>query len=73
MTSKIVKNTDVLIVGGGPVGTVLNLLLNRCGVSNLLIEKRPSLSNKPRAHYISNRSMEGMLYNKLFKKYFKKI
>lgn len=41
-------NTSVLIVGGGPAGLTLSLLLSRLGVSHMLIDRRPDTSNHPR-------------------------
>lgn len=49
----------VLIVGGGPVGLTLALHLQRLGVPSLVCEKRERIDELPKAHYISNRSMEG--------------
>lgn len=53
-----VEETDVLIVGGGPVGMMMGLLLARGGVRSLIVEKRPGLHQMPQAHFISTRSME---------------
>ncbi len=41
-------NTSVLIVGGGPAGLTLSLLLSRLGVSHVLVDRRPDTSNHPR-------------------------
>ncbi|KDP26758.1 hypothetical protein JCGZ_17916 [Jatropha curcas] len=56
-------NTDdsilpVLIVGAGPVGLVLSLLLTKLGVKCAILEKNKAFSNHPQAHFINNRSME---------------
>ncbi|KAK1938641.1 FAD binding domain containing protein [Babesia divergens] len=51
-------DTCVLIVGAGPVGVTLQLLLSRLGVPCLLAERNTLPRSHPRAHYISNRSME---------------
>lgn len=48
----------VLIVGSGPVGTTLYLLLSRMRIPSLLVEKNTVSRSHPRAHYLSNRSME---------------
>lgn len=39
--SKTLKrtNTDVVIVGGGPVGMVMSSMLNSFGVRNVVLEK----------------------------------
>ncbi|MFE6664851.1 FAD-dependent monooxygenase [Streptomyces sp. NPDC057697] len=50
--------TPVLIVGGGPVGLTLSILLSRYGVDHLLAEARPGTSRHPKARGISARSME---------------
>ena len=41
-------NTSVLIVGGGPAGLTLSLLLSRLGVPHILVDRRPDTSNHPR-------------------------
>lgn len=48
----------VLIVGGGPVGLTARALLERWGVSTLLVEKRTELSPFPRSRLVNVRSME---------------
>ncbi|KAF5184041.1 2,4-dichlorophenol 6-monooxygenase-like [Thalictrum thalictroides] len=48
----------VLIVGAGPVGLVLSILLTRLGVKCCLLEKTKTFSQHPQAHFINNRSME---------------
>ncbi|MFC0543453.1 FAD-dependent monooxygenase [Kutzneria chonburiensis] len=50
--------TDVLIVGGGPVGLTARALLARWGVRTLLVEKREKLSPFPRSRLVNVRSME---------------
>nr|PVC49911.1 mono-oxygenase [Theileria orientalis] len=50
--------TSVLIVGSGPVGITLNLLLSRMRIPSILVDKHPVPRKHPRAHYLSNRSME---------------
>ncbi|KAK1444179.1 TRK system potassium uptake protein [Babesia gibsoni] len=51
-------DTGVLVVGAGPVGVTLQLLLGRLGIPSLLAERNTMPRSHPRAHYISNRSME---------------
>lgn len=56
-------NTDnsilpVLIVGAGPVGLVLSILLTKLGVKCAVLEKNRAFSRHPQAHFINNRSME---------------
>lgn len=50
--------TPVLIVGGGPAGLTLSLLLSRHGVPSLLVDKRTRPSTLPRARGIHARAME---------------
>ncbi|KAH7833381.1 hypothetical protein Vadar_005755 [Vaccinium darrowii] len=48
----------VLIVGAGPVGLVLSILLTKLGVKCAVLEKSTTFSKHPQAHFINNRSME---------------
>ncbi|KAJ3678152.1 hypothetical protein LUZ60_001955 [Juncus effusus] len=48
----------VLIVGAGPVGLVLSMLLTKFGVKCAVLEKSLSFSRHPQAHFINNRTME---------------
>ncbi|MCL7033717.1 hypothetical protein MKW94_010360 [Papaver nudicaule] len=48
----------VLIVGAGPVGLVLSILLTKLGVKCAVMEKSSNFSQHPQAHFINNRSME---------------
>ncbi|GFE52671.1 phenol 2-monooxygenase-like protein isoform X1 [Babesia ovis] len=56
--SVLKTDTCVLVVGAGPVGVTLQLLLSRIGVPCLLAERNTLPRSHPRAHYVSNRSME---------------
>lgn len=51
-------NTDILIVGAGPVGLASALLLEKQGLNSLIVERREGLHIAPQAHVISSRSME---------------
>lgn len=51
-------SVPVLIVGAGPVGLVLSILLAKLGIKSLLLEKRSSFLQHPQAHFINNRTME---------------
>ncbi|MGG7569895.1 FAD-dependent monooxygenase [Streptomyces sirii] len=51
-------DTEVLIVGGGPVGLTARALLERWGVRVLLVEKHRRLSPFPRSRLVNVRSME---------------
>jgi 2,4-dichlorophenol 6-monooxygenase len=48
----------VLIVGGGGSGLAASLFLSDLGVRSLLVERHPSTSVVPKAHYVNQRSME---------------
>ena len=50
--------TQVLIVGAGPVGLITGLLLDRLGVDFLIVERRKGLHQAPQAHVISSRTLE---------------
>lgn len=50
--------TPVLIVGGGPVGLTLSILLSEQGADHLLVEAHQATSRHPKARGISARSME---------------
>src|SRR5437762_13592784 len=51
-------NTDVLIVGGGPVGLTLAIDLGRRGVRCALIEARPAPEFLPKMERCNARTME---------------
>ena len=48
----------VLIIGGGAAGLASSLLLSRLGVETLLVERRPTTSELPKAHILNQRTME---------------
>jgi putative polyketide hydroxylase len=48
----------VLIVGGGPIGLTISLLLSHHGVRSLLVEQHPGTSIYPKARVINARTME---------------
>ncbi|MEM9408559.1 MAG: FAD-dependent monooxygenase [Acidobacteriota bacterium] len=52
------NDTDVLIVGAGPVGLCCSRLLSRMGVRNRVVERRTGLHTAPQAHVVSARSVE---------------
>lgn len=54
----IMKNTPVLIVGGGPVGLSMALALARQNIRSIIIERQSGLSTHPRARGVSMRTME---------------
>ena len=50
---------DCLIIGAGPVGLSMSLLLARKGVSSVVVEKsKPDNVSHPQGHIINMRSME---------------
>lgn len=51
-------DTDVVIVGAGPVGLTAALLLGSLGVRVCLVEKNPSTSTHPRGHVVNARTVE---------------
>ncbi|WP_163569349.1 FAD-dependent monooxygenase [Fodinicola feengrottensis] len=55
---RLPSTTPVLVVGGGPVGLTLSILLSAQGVDHLLVEARTGSSRHPKARGISARSME---------------
>jgi 2-polyprenyl-6-methoxyphenol hydroxylase-like FAD-dependent oxidoreductase len=60
MASSQALSTDVLIVGGGPVGLALANELGMRGISALLIEQHDRVGSQPRAKTTNVRSMEHM-------------
>ena len=51
-------DTDVLIAGGGPVGTALSIELARRGVSSIVLERRSTLHNIPKGQNLTQRTGE---------------
>src|SRR5271163_3141829 len=51
-------DVPVLIVGGGGAGLTASNILARLGVNSLLVERHPSTSHLPKAHYLNQRTME---------------
>jgi 2-polyprenyl-6-methoxyphenol hydroxylase-like FAD-dependent oxidoreductase len=49
---------EVLIIGAGPTGLMLGLLLNRLGVKFRIIDENPRPAKESRAIAIQARSME---------------
>lgn len=52
------QNTEVLIIGGGPVGMSLAADLNYRGVKCILVEKKLDTTRMPKATLVNVRSME---------------
>lgn len=58
MTDAREIHVPVLIVGGGASGLSASLFLSDLGIESLLVERHPSTSELPKAHYVNQRSME---------------
>ncbi len=56
--SKKLLHVPVLIIGAGPVGLTLSLLLSKYGIRSHIIEKETEIIDHPRAHFINTRTME---------------
>lgn len=52
------RNARVLIVGAGPVGQLAALLLSKHSVPCLLVDKRETTHNAPKAHAVNPRTLE---------------
>src|SRR5258708_20332892 len=52
------REVDVVICGGGPVGLTSSIQLARFGIGTLLIERRDGVSTLPRARGIMSRTVE---------------
>lgn len=50
--------TQVLIVGAGPVGQMAALLLARQGVESIVIDRRATRLTAPKAHAVNSRTLE---------------
>ena len=49
---------EVLVVGAGPCGMMMSLLLAKYGVRSRLLERRESLASVPRAHAVNGKTLE---------------
>ena len=58
MTRSSRSHDAVVIVGAGPVGSILALELARHGVPSVLIERSTGVSRHPKMDYVNARSME---------------
>ena len=52
------EETDVLVIGGGPVGLAMAAELSYRGINTILIEKKPTTSDLAKAVAVNSRSME---------------
>jgi len=53
-----IEDAPVLIVGAGPVGLSMALLLGRFGIRSVIVERRRGLSAHPRARFVNARTRE---------------
>ncbi len=60
MSNTLPATTDVLIVGGGPVGLALAVELGQRGVRAVLVERNMEVGQQPRAKTTNVRTMEHM-------------
>lgn len=52
------RQTSVFIVGGGPVGLAMGLLLDRFGIDAVIVEKSPATTDHPKSRGCWVRTME---------------
>jgi 2-polyprenyl-6-methoxyphenol hydroxylase-like FAD-dependent oxidoreductase len=52
------KNTQVLVAGGGPVGLMLAIVLGRFGIRTMLVERNATTTRHPKMDITNGRSME---------------
>ena len=52
------RPTSVFIVGGGPVGLAMGLLLDRFGIDAVIVEKNPTTTDHPKSRGCWVRTME---------------
>ena len=52
------RRTSVFIVGGGPVGLAMGLLLDRFGIDCVVVEKSPTTTDHPKSRGCWVRTME---------------
>jgi 2-polyprenyl-6-methoxyphenol hydroxylase-like FAD-dependent oxidoreductase len=58
MTGEMERQADVVIVGGGPVGTGLAIELGQRGISTLVVERYPTPQRVPKGQNLTQRTME---------------
>jgi len=52
------ENPQVIVVGGGPCGLMMAVLLGKFGVPTVLVEKHPGISRHPKAMGVTRRTAE---------------
>ncbi|MEI8127193.1 MAG: FAD-dependent monooxygenase, partial [Actinomycetota bacterium] len=58
MALPVPASTSVLIVGGGPAGLLLAILLRQLDVACVVVEQRDGAQSAPAAHVVSARTLE---------------
>ncbi len=58
MKTALPRDTDVVIIGAGPVGLTASLLLDQWRIAHVVIEAQDPPSDHPQAYFISARSMQ---------------
>jgi len=56
--TEIPSETQVLIVGGGPTGLLMSILLSQQGISNVVVERKLTFQQSPAAHVVNARTFE---------------
>lgn len=58
MPGVVPRQTDVVVIGAGPVGLTAGLLLDQWQVDHLVVEAKKAPDDHPQAHFVSSRTME---------------
>jgi 2-polyprenyl-6-methoxyphenol hydroxylase-like FAD-dependent oxidoreductase len=58
ISAEVPRRTSIVIVGGGPVGLAVGLLLDRFGIDAVIVEKNPTTTDHPKSRGCSARTME---------------
>ena len=56
--SRVLRETNVCILGGGPVGLLLSSQLSSYGIKHCVVERRLTPTQHPQAHFMNARTME---------------
>jgi 2-polyprenyl-6-methoxyphenol hydroxylase-like FAD-dependent oxidoreductase len=57
-SAETLRRTSIMIVGGGPVGLAMGLLLDRFGIDAVIVEKSPTTTDHPKSRGCWVRTME---------------
>ena len=58
MTTTTTHETQILVVGAGPVGLFTSILLSQSKIPHIVVERRSEILNAPAAHVINTRTLE---------------